>query len=113
MARRLRYRDMRTVKKWASRNGFTLYSDGPHGSKYMSRIQFIYAQNEPLIRDLQEKYNERWIDVFEAHMKVDVKIIIAIEELKRKTKIKKFYNYKLSQRESNVLSRLTGKSSEL
>ena len=62
--------DKSTVKIWCALNGIYIYSDGHHGKKYMSRVQFLIARNRGFIEEYQQKYGNRWLEALEAHMKL-------------------------------------------
>lgn len=106
-------KDIRTVKTLAERKGITIFSDSPNGSKYMSRVQFDYARNETIIKDFKYKYGDRWLEAFEAHMKIDLVAAIKLGERKGRTEKVMSNSYQPTQKEIQILSRLTGKSSEL
>jgi hypothetical protein len=106
-------RDKRTIEAWFLRDGLYIYSDGPNGRKYVSRVQFLIAWNREFIEEYQEKYGDRWLEALEAHMNVDVFMALKLGALRKIRQQKAVPQYKPSQNESAILSRLTGTASEL
>ena len=99
--------DKRTIKTWCYVNGIFIYSDGPNGRKYMSRIQFLCAWNKEFIEEYQEKYGDRWLEALEAHINVNVFMALKLSPL-RIFRQKAFPAYTPTLKESEIMSRLTG-----
>ncbi len=54
----LDYHTTTSVKSWCKRHKITIHKDG--GKNYIFRYEYDRVDNERLIKDLKEKYGEKW-----------------------------------------------------
>ncbi len=59
----LDYHTAISVKRWCRRHKINIHKDG--GKNYIFRYEYDRVNNEPLIKDLKQKYGDRWEEAFE------------------------------------------------
>ncbi len=87
----LKFKDIRSVIRWANKNKIKIFSEENGRKKYMIRSQFEYVRLKKVIEYLKLKYKGEWLEAFKVYGSMNLLDVIEIEE-GRKIKSLKEYN---------------------